>query len=263
MRSGRRLTRRTLQGETRGRELQAPIWRSPRTCSRRVSALLKQTRRDEPPICHPLVPCAGCCPSRRRRPGRRRGHRPDPGRGRAATSATAPTSTSRRAKQTLAGAPAPLAGLHAQANKLIGGGKAAFDAAARRAEGPPGRDQQVGVVVRALPGRVPGLPVGRAPSAARRSRSSASTATTRTRAAKRFLAKRPLPVPVLHGPGRGDRAATLEAPTSYPMTVFVDRDGKTAYIHSGPYKSDDAARPTTSTATSAECRRSASTRSRA
>ena len=37
------------------------------------------------------------------------------------------------------------------------------------------------------------------------------------------------------------------------MTVFVDRDGKTAFIHTGPYTSDDAARTRTSTTTSAEC----------
>ena len=30
----------------------------------------------------------------------------------------------------------------------------------------------------------------------------------------------------------------IEAPKNYPITVFVDKNGKTAYIHSGPYKSD-------------------------
>ena len=57
------------------------------------------------------------------------------------------------------------------------------------------------------------------------SRSSASTRDDKVRPAKKFLAAVPAPVPVLHGPGREDRAR-VSAPADYPMTQFIDRDGK-------------------------------------
>ena len=74
-------------------------------------------------------------PSRRRWPGRRGGHRADPG-GRS-SGPTDGTDYSLPEAAELHGAPAPLDGLHTQANALLGGGTDAFEAAARLAEGPP------------------------------------------------------------------------------------------------------------------------------
>jgi cytochrome c biogenesis protein CcmG, thiol:disulfide interchange protein DsbE len=61
--------------------------------------------------------------------------------------------------------------------------------------------------------------------------------TDRNAAAKRFLAKRWLPFPSYTDP-KEDIAQAIQAPKNYPITVFVDANGKTAFIHSGPYKSD-------------------------
>ena len=57
--------------------------------------------------------------------------------------------------------------------------------------GLPGRGQQVGLVVRAVPDRVPRLPAGVGQRTAARSRSSASTARTRNQAAAAFLQQVP------------------------------------------------------------------------
>ena len=56
------------------------------------------------------------------------------------------------------GSPAPLASLHAQANQLLGGGPTAFEPRLASLQGLPGRRQQVGLVVRPVPDRVPGVP---------------------------------------------------------------------------------------------------------
>ena len=36
-----------------------------------------------------------------------------------------------------------------------------------------------------------------------------------------------------------DLARKREIAVGFPMTQFIDRDGKTAYIHTGPYTSED------------------------
>jgi hypothetical protein len=55
-------------------------------------------------------------------------------------------------------------------------------------------------------------------------------------AAKGFLAERPLPFPSYTDPGE-EIARNIEAPKNFPMTVFVNPDGKT-HIHSGPYQTE-------------------------
>ena len=49
---------------------------------------------------------------------------------------------------------------------------------------------------------------------------------TRTPPRKRFLAKRSLPFPSYTDPDE-EIARAIEAPKNFPMTVFIDRDGKT------------------------------------
>ena len=54
--------------------------------------------------------------------------------------------------------------------------------------------------------------------------------------ARRFLADFPVPFPSYVDPDE-KIARRLKAPANYPITVFVDRAGKTAFIHQGGYTS--------------------------
>jgi len=140
------------------------------------------------------------------------------------------------AKQKLADAPAPLSGLYAQANQLLGGGTSAFTARMAELKGHPlvinkwaswcgpcqaefsvfqdvatARGKQVGFL---------GLDVNDTDSHARG-----------------FLSKRPLPFPSYTDPNEKLTAA-LQAPQNVaPVTVFIARDGRIATVHAGPYKS--------------------------
>ena len=108
-----------------------------------------------------------------------------------------------------------------QRAELLGGGVRRVQGAAGRAEGPPGRREQVGVVVRAVPGRVPGLPEGRRPARQAGWRSWASTrATTRRRA--KFLSKFPLTYPSYKDPDR-HVAQVFNGVAAFPTTAFYDR----------------------------------------
>ena len=74
------------------------------------------------------------------------------------------------------------------------------------------------------------------PTAASASRSWASTAATSSAAAKRFLAEHPLPYPSYEDPDE-DISRDRKVPKNYPMTLFIDERGKTAFIHAGEYTS--------------------------
>jgi cytochrome c biogenesis protein CcmG, thiol:disulfide interchange protein DsbE len=140
------------------------------------------------------------------------------------------------AKQRLQGAPAPLAELHTQASTLIGGGKPAFEQRLTSLKGHP-------VVInkwaswcapcQAEFGVFESVGTERGKDIA----FLGVNGTDKDPAAKRFLAKRWLPFPSYTDPEE-DIAQAIEAPKNYPITVFVDKNGKTAFIHSGPYKSD-------------------------
>jgi cytochrome c biogenesis protein CcmG/thiol:disulfide interchange protein DsbE len=139
------------------------------------------------------------------------------------------------AKRQLAGAPAPLAALHAQANELIGGGVDAFNRRLDELEGHP-------VVINKWaswcgPCQAE-FPIFES-VATKRGKEVAFmgvNGTDKDPAARRFLAKRPLPFPSYTDPDE-DIARALEAPKNYPMTVFINRKGD-RYVHSGPYESD-------------------------
>ena len=55
--------------------------------------------------------------------------------------------------------------------------------------------------------------------------------------ARKFLASRPLPFPSYTDP-KSEVAHARKIAAGFPMTVFIDRDGKTAYIHTGQYTSE-------------------------
>jgi thiol-disulfide isomerase/thioredoxin len=139
------------------------------------------------------------------------------------------------AKRRLAGAPAPLAALHADAAKLLPGGTKAFDARMRALRGHP-------VVVNKWaswcgPCQIE-FPLFQAVSTARGkeiafvgvdSDDNRGEATT-------FLRDNPVPFPSYDDPD--EKIAARYARTGYPTTVFVDARGRTAYIHQGQYRSE-------------------------
>jgi thiol-disulfide isomerase/thioredoxin len=135
----------------------------------------------------------------------------------------------------LQGSPPDLAALHRQANRLLGGGKPAFRARLDDLRGHP-------VVVNkwaswCTPCRAE-FPIFQQ-VATRRGRTVAFVgldAQDKAPAANRFLATRPLPYPSYEDPDQA-LGRTLEAPDVAPVTVFLDRHGKTAFIHSGQYTS--------------------------
>jgi cytochrome c biogenesis protein CcmG/thiol:disulfide interchange protein DsbE len=140
------------------------------------------------------------------------------------------------AKGELAAAPAPLDSLYAQANELIGGGQSAFDAQIDALKGTPvivnkwaswcGPCQaefpvfQEATVKHGKELAFVGLNSG-----------------DKDPAARRFLSTRPLPFPSYTDP-KNKIAYARKIAAGFPMTVFIGRDGKTAYTHTGPYESE-------------------------
>ena len=55
-------------------------------------------------------------------------------------------------------------------------------------------------------------------------------------AAERFLAERPIPYPSYEDPVPEKIAQTLKAAKYFPMTVFVDARGRTAFVKAGEYR---------------------------
>jgi cytochrome c biogenesis protein CcmG, thiol:disulfide interchange protein DsbE len=139
------------------------------------------------------------------------------------------------AKRQLAGAPAPLAALHAQSSALLPGGPKAFTARLRGLRGHP-------VVVNKWaswcgPCQAE-FPVFQR-VATRRGKEIAfvgvNSQDARTQA-RTFLRDHPIPFPSYDDPD--GRIADRFARASFPTTVFLDERGKTAYIHQGAYRTE-------------------------
>ena len=139
-----------------------------------------------------------------------------------------------RAQRELAGAPAPLAALHAQSAQLLEGGGAAFRRRLRKLEGYP-------VVVNKWaswcgPCRTE-FPIFQslAVSKGKRVAFLGLNAGDSRDPARRFLRASPLPFPSYVDPNEAI-AKTIRAPANYPITVFFDEHGKRVYIHQGGYR---------------------------
>jgi cytochrome c biogenesis protein CcmG/thiol:disulfide interchange protein DsbE len=138
------------------------------------------------------------------------------------------------ARRDLAGAPAPLAALHAQSAQLLGGGRTAFRRRLAQLEGYP-------VVVNkwaswCAPCRTE-FPIFQAESVATGKRVAflGLNASDSSGPAHRFLRASPLPFPSYVDP-RERIAKSIQAPANYPITVFFDAGGKLVYTHQGGYR---------------------------
>jgi cytochrome c biogenesis protein CcmG/thiol:disulfide interchange protein DsbE len=140
-----------------------------------------------------------------------------------------------QAKRELAGAPAPLAALHAQSAELLGGGRAAFEKRLAALKGRP-------VVINKWaswcnPCRAE-FPVFQE-LATERGREIAFLGLNSGDSkdpARKFLGEYPVPFPSYEDPDE-EIARAIKAPANYPITLFVDKRGKTAFIHQGGYTS--------------------------
>src|SRR5215218_11314853 len=140
-----------------------------------------------------------------------------------------------QAKQQLAGAPAPLAALHEQSSTILEGGKRVFE---KRLAGLEGH----AVVINkwaswCRPCRAE-FPVFQqvATEHGKELAFLGVNAEDKRSAAEQFLAERPLPYPSYEDPDE-EIARELEASKYFPMTIFVDANGKTAFIKAGEYTS--------------------------
>jgi cytochrome c biogenesis protein CcmG/thiol:disulfide interchange protein DsbE len=140
-----------------------------------------------------------------------------------------------KARRELAGAPAPLAALHAQSSALLPGGERAFARRLAALRGHPvvinkwaswcGPCQaEFGVFQRVATAR------GKAVAFL------GIDGSDKRPAAERFLRAHALPYPSYEDPDEAI-SRSVEAPANYPITVFRDARGRTAFIHQGLYAS--------------------------
>jgi cytochrome c biogenesis protein CcmG/thiol:disulfide interchange protein DsbE len=135
----------------------------------------------------------------------------------------------------LTGSPAPLAALHTQANRLIGGGVGTFEARLTALRGYP-------VVVNKWahwcdPCQSE-FPVFQRVSVAlgRRVAFIGLDGNDQSAAAQAFLREFPVSYPSYEDP-RSTIANHVRAASYFPQTVFLDRRGRIVYDHVGPYES--------------------------
>lgn len=134
--------------------------------------------------------------------------------------------------------PPPLASLHAQANQLLGGGAAAFQARLKRLHGYP-------VVVNMWASWCgpcqSEFPTYQKVAVAygRKVAFLGLDAKDQNSAAAAFLRKFPVTYPSYVDPN-GSIASAMHAFTAYPQTFFYDRNGKQVYDKAGPYLSVQA-----------------------
>jgi cytochrome c biogenesis protein CcmG, thiol:disulfide interchange protein DsbE len=137
------------------------------------------------------------------------------------------------ARQRLQGSPPPLAALHDQSNRLLTGGRVAFEKRLRALRGHP-------VVINKWaswcgPCRAE-LPILQkvATDRGREIAFVGVNARDKRPAAVSFTERFPTPYPSYEDPGE-KIARALKVPANFPATVFVDAKGKTVFTHQGGY----------------------------
>ena len=138
-------------------------------------------------------------------------------------------------QQRLSGAPAPLAALYGRANTIVGGGRQEFEATLRSLRGHP-------VVINKWaswcgPCRAE-FPMFQE-IAAERGREVAFVGLNSRDArgaARRFLDEYPLPFPSFEDSDE-KIARALDSPANFPVTIYIDANGETVFVHQGSYRS--------------------------
>jgi cytochrome c biogenesis protein CcmG, thiol:disulfide interchange protein DsbE len=139
------------------------------------------------------------------------------------------------AQSELAGAPAPLAALHDQSSELLDGGTDAFEQRIADLEGHPAVINKWASWCRPCRSEFP-IFQQVATDHGKEIAFLGVNAGDKRPAAERFLAERPLPYPSYEDPDE-EIARALKASKVYPVTVFVDSRGETAFIKTGEYVS--------------------------
>jgi cytochrome c biogenesis protein CcmG, thiol:disulfide interchange protein DsbE len=155
------------------------------------------------------------------------------GRGDGGTSSKRPFDLA-KAQRELAGAPAPLAGLHRQSARLLDGGRPAFE---RRMAGLRGYPVVVNKWASWCGPCRTEFPIfqSEAVKEGKRVAFVGVNAGDSRDPARRFLRATPLPFPSYVDPSE-KIAKSIRAPANYPITVFFDRRGRLVYIHQGGYR---------------------------
>jgi thiol-disulfide isomerase/thioredoxin len=138
------------------------------------------------------------------------------------------------AKQQLRGAPPALAALHDQSGELLEGGEDAFAARLKELRGHPVVINKWASWCDPCRDEFPafqrvGMERGREVAFL------GLNAKDSRRPAERFAERFPTPYPSYVDPDE-EIARSLKVPAFYPVTVFVDAKGKTAFIHQGAYR---------------------------
>jgi cytochrome c biogenesis protein CcmG, thiol:disulfide interchange protein DsbE len=136
----------------------------------------------------------------------------------------------------LEGAPPPLAALHEQANRLLGGGAEAYRARVAGLRGFP-------VVVNKWASWCPPcraeFPYFRS-QAVKRAKTTAFIGVDSNDSdadAREFLAEMPVSYPSYRDPD-SEVAAVFKGVQAFPVTAFYDKRGRLAYLHQGGYASE-------------------------
>jgi cytochrome c biogenesis protein CcmG, thiol:disulfide interchange protein DsbE len=141
------------------------------------------------------------------------------------------------ARRELAGAPAPLAALHAQSGELLGGGVPAFEKRLAALKGHPVVINKWASWCNPCRAEFPAfqqLATERGKQVAFLGLNAGDSA----QPARKFLAEYPVPFPSYEDPDE-EIAREIKAPANYPITLFVDERGETAFIHQGGYTSKE------------------------
>jgi cytochrome c biogenesis protein CcmG, thiol:disulfide interchange protein DsbE len=136
----------------------------------------------------------------------------------------------------LDGSPAPLAALHRQAGKLLDGGAPAFKARLKQLRGHPVVINKWGSWCGPCRSEFPIFQQAGAQHGREVAFLGIDGADNRQEAAD-FLERFPVTYPSYVDPSE-HIALAVGAPANYPITVFIDRRGRRAFIHQGQYRTD-------------------------